>query len=80
MLGEWIKHKIREQERRERQDTWDRHYRHLCTMPANTFAAIYADLFENDDFVDVLFNGELYEDTAIYYASLARVEGYEVLV
>ena len=80
MLGEWIKHQIREQEQREWQAAWDRHYHHLRTMPANTFAAIYAELFKNDDFTDVRFNGELYEDTAIYYASLARDEGYEVLV
>lgn len=62
MLGEWIKQQIREQERRES----DARYDLLCRLPANTFAAIYAEWYS--------------EDWAIYYASLARDEGYEVLL
>jgi len=75
MLGEWIKHQIEEQKRRDERERLDRQYRYLVTMPANTFAAIYAEFQE--DFFSVKFNDEWYGDWQIYHASLARDEGYE---
>lgn len=78
MLGEWIKHQIEEQERREERERLDRQYKHLVTMPVNTFAAIYAEFYEFAG--PVLFNDEWYCEWQIYYASLARDEGYEILL
>lgn len=74
MLGEFIKHQIREQERRESDDRYDL----LCRLPANTFAAIYAENYEV--FAGAIYNGEYYSEWEIYSASLARDEGYEVLL
>ncbi|WP_277755566.1 hypothetical protein [Rosenbergiella metrosideri] len=44
-------------------------------MPANTFAAIYAEFQE--DFFSVKFNDEWYGDWQVYHAPLACDEGYE---
>ncbi|QGU87056.1 hypothetical protein [Erwinia sorbitola] len=74
MLGEWIKKQVREQERRES----DARYDLLCRLPANTFAAIYAENYEV--FTGAMYNGEYYSEGEIYSASLARGEGYEVLL
>lgn len=76
MLGEWIKQKVREQERRES----DARYDYLCKLPANTFAAIYAEWYSEDWSAGCYFNGVFYEDWAIYYVSLERDEGYEQLL
>lgn len=78
MLGEWIKHQIEERERREERERLDRQYKHLVTMPANTFAAIYAEFYEFAG--PVLYNDEWYDDWQIYYASLSRDEDYEILL
>ncbi|WP_241624248.1 hypothetical protein [Rosenbergiella epipactidis] len=75
MLGEWTKQQVEEQERREERERLDRQYKHLATIPANTFAAIYPEFQE--DFFSVKFNDEWYGDWQIYHASLARDEGYE---
>jgi len=76
MLGEWIKQQVQEQERRES----DARFELLCRLPANTFSAIYAEWCSEDWGAGCYFNDVFYEDWAIYYASLARDEDYEVLV
>lgn len=74
MLGEWIKQQVLEKERLES----DARYDLLKRLPANTFAAIYAENYEV--FAGARYNGEYYSEWEIYSASLARDEGYEVLL
>ncbi|WNJ77777.1 hypothetical protein RJE46_14165 [Cedecea neteri] len=71
MLGEFIKQQIREQEMRDS----DARYDFLCRLPKNTFAAIYYENFEV--FSGARYNGVYYSEYEIYFASLAREEGYE---
>lgn len=75
MLGEWIKDQVREQERRKS----DARYDLLCRLPANTFAAIY-DEWDDGYWCGRKYNGEYFSEWEIYSASLARDEGYEVLL
>lgn len=74
MIGHWTKAQIKEQERIES----EARMQFLCSIPAATFAAIYADC--DDAWAGSTFNGTYYSEWEIYYASLARDEGYEVLL
>ncbi|QCR63743.1 hypothetical protein FD644_10845 [Serratia fonticola] len=47
----------------------------LCNLPANTFAAIYAEC--DPVWAGARYNGVYYSELEIYAASLMRDEGYE---
>ncbi len=74
MIGLWIKEQMRAREKEESEGR----VKYLISLPANTFAAIYADC--NDVWAGSTFNGTYYSEWEIYYASLERDEGYEVLI
>jgi hypothetical protein len=76
MLGEWIKSQVFKSEREES----DRKFTLLCKLPANTFAAIYADCVKDDTWAGSLYNGEYFHEGLIYSASLMRDEGYEAFL
>lgn len=71
MLGHYIKHQILMQERHES----DLRLNTLCKLPANTFAAIYAEC--EPVWAGCWYNGVYYGEHEIYAASLRRDEGYE---
>jgi len=73
-LGEYIKDQIRKVEQQESQVRED----YLCKLPTNVFAAIYWDNYEI--FAGTHYNDVYYSELEIYYASLRRDEGYEVLL
>lgn len=52
----------------------------LCSLPANTFEAIYTDCDETEWSIGCRYNGKWYTEWEIYFASLDRDEGYEVLL
>lgn len=71
MLGHYIKHQILMQERHES----DIRLNTLCKLPANTFAAIYAEC--DPVWAGARYNGVYYSELEIYAASQKRDEGYE---
>jgi hypothetical protein len=74
MLGQYIRHQIRQKEKQES----DHRVNTLINLPANTFAAIYA---ENEPvFSGCRYNDEYYSEWEIYYASLKRDEDYEAFL
>jgi len=73
-LGEYIKDQIRKVEWQESQARED----YLCKLSANTFAAIYWDNYEV--MAGTHYNDVYYSEWEIYFASLRRDEGYEVLL
>lgn len=75
MIGHWIKEQMRAKEKEES----DGRVKYLISLPINTFAAIYADC-DGGAWAGSTFNGTYYSELEIYYASLDRDEGYEVLL
>ncbi|WP_312465745.1 hypothetical protein [Atlantibacter hermannii] len=51
----------------------------LVTMPKETFSEVYAEC-DRRAWSGCVFNGVSYGEWEIYYASLKRDEGYEVLL
>lgn len=74
MIGHWIKEQMCAKEKEES----DGRVKYLISLPTNTFAAIYADC--DNVWAGSTFNGTYYSELEIYYASLKRDEGYEVLL
>lgn len=52
---------------------------HLKSLPENIFAGIYAECDRNG-WAGCQYNSVYYSEWEIYFASLERVEGYEVLL
>lgn len=50
----------------------------LCSLPVNTFRAIY-DECDRRAFSGCVYNGVYYGEAEIYYASISRDEGYEII-
>lgn len=71
MLGQYIKHQIRQKEQQES----DHRVNTLCKLSQNTFAAIYEDC--DPVWAGSRYNGVYYTEWEIYAASLKRDEGYE---
>ncbi|AVJ51847.1 hypothetical protein Vid5_gp92 [Pantoea phage vB_PagS_Vid5] len=51
----------------------------LLSLPGNTFRGIY-DECDRCDWTGVLYNGVYYSEGEVYFASLQRDEGYEILL
>lgn len=79
MLGELIKFQIATAEKAQSV----RRHQFLCSLPENTFQAIYDECFsvsEIDDCCGARYNGVYYSEWEIYFASLDRDSDAEVLL